>query len=110
MIEEEDEEAKKERQKLETEETMERHRHLEDDVQSWERRKSRGLESKAAKRRYSQGDQDEDSGRRKNGKKLRFSLLREDWGEMIVDSQQGEEPVVNTPPSSSNCDQEEGYL
>ena len=64
----------------------------------WEKRKNRGLESKAAKRRCSQDDQEEDTGRRKNRKKLRFSLLREDWGESIAEEKTEEELVINTPP------------
>ena len=84
VIEEEDEETKNERLRLEKLDTVDRVKTMDKDEQTWERKKSKGLESKAEKRRrFSEGPDEEPGGRRKPGKKLKFSLIAEDWGEIV---------------------------
>ena len=73
---------------------------MDQEEQTWDRRKTKGLEFKAAKRRRFSKDQEEEAGcRKKSGKKLRFSLLAEDWGD-IMEEGEGEQMTGEGPKDS----------
>ena len=100
VIEEEDEETRNERLRLEKLETVDRVKSMDKEEQTWERRKTKGLDCKAEKRRrFSEDPEEETGGRRKPGKKLRFSLLAEDWAD-ILEEGEGEQMTGEGPKDS----------
>ena len=82
VMEEVDEDDRKELQRLEQERKDELLKSLEDDDQDWKRKKTRDLELLESKRRRTSEGGDEDveceGGGRRRAKKLKYSMMKED--------------------------------
>ena len=100
MVEEEDKEQGTRRLEEEEMERRDMEQLLDGMDRSWEQRKTREQEQAAKKRRHSEGEEEH---RPKRRRKLKYSLLQEDWGAMeSVSEEPGEEQELREVQLFSN--------
>ena len=105
VIEEEDKEAKEERLSMEKQERDLVTKLLDEDDDEWEKRKQRDRELRDKKRgRGTCNEEDEtpilDQGKKRRVKRLKFDVIKEDWGknEEGGEHDDQQEPVLPPPP------------
>ena len=103
VIEEEDQEAKEERLSMEKQERDLVTKLMDEDDDEWEKRKQRDRELRDKKRgRGNCNEEDEtpilDQGKKRRVKRLKFDVLREDWGQNEEGGEHDDQPEPVLPP------------